>query len=245
MGRRKCQPKKGGLVQKLPKEWIPYFQQHGMTSRLRNALRTKKWTTTQIALVVRTYPDYKDYPDASPEPTPELSEESSPEDSGVEPSEASSRRGDLPPAAAQPIPAAQPKPGTSRGGGSSSSRPYLKKQRAAKKEPRKQFSVPTGLKKPHCYRPGTVALRQIRHYQKSTELLIRKLPFRCLVREIAQGIMTDLCFQAAAFGALQEASEAYLVGLLEDSNLCAIHSGCVTIMPKDIQLARHIWGERT
>ena len=80
----KCQPKKGGLIRKLPKEWIPYFQQHGMTSRLRNALRTKKWTTTQIALVVRTYPDYKDYPDASPEPTPELSEESSPGDSGVD-----------------------------------------------------------------------------------------------------------------------------------------------------------------
>ena len=112
MGRRKCQPKKGGLVQKLRKEWIPYFQQHGMTSRLRNAFRTKKWTTTQIALVVRTYPD------ASSEPTPELSEESSPEDSGVEPSEASSRRGDSPPAAAQPKPVAQPKPGTSRGGGS-------------------------------------------------------------------------------------------------------------------------------
>ena len=216
-----------------------------MTSRLRNALRTKKWTTTQIALVVRTYPDYKDYPDALPEPTPEPSEESSPEDSGVEPSETSSRRGDSPPAAAQSIPAVQPKPGTSRGGGSSSSRPYLKKQTAAKKEPRKQFSVPTGLKKPHCYRPGTVALRQIRHYQKSTELLIRKLPFRCLVREIAKGIMTDLHFQAAAFGALQEASEAYLVGLLEDSNLCAIHSGCVTIIPKDIQLTRHIQGERT
>ena len=58
-----------------------------MTARLRNALRTKKWTTTQIALVVRKYPDFKAYPDASPEPTPELSEESSPEDSGVEPSE--------------------------------------------------------------------------------------------------------------------------------------------------------------
>ena len=102
--------------------------------------------------MVRTYPDYKDYPDASPEPTPEPSEESSPEDSGVEPSEASSRRGELPPAAAQPKSVVQPKPkpGTSRGGGSSSSRPYPKKQTVAKKEPRKQFSVPTGLKKPRC-----------------------------------------------------------------------------------------------
>ena len=83
----------------------------------------------QIALVVRKYSDYKDYPDASPEPTPELSEESSPENSGVELSEASSRRGELPPAAAQPKPVAQPKPkpGTSRGGGSSSRKSYLKK----------------------------------------------------------------------------------------------------------------------
>ena len=110
MGSRKHQPKKGGLVRKLPKEWIPYFQQHGMTTILRNALRTKKWTTMQIALVVRKYPDFKDYPDASPEPTPELSEESSPEDSGVEPSEVSSRRGGSPPAAAQPKPIAQTKP---------------------------------------------------------------------------------------------------------------------------------------
>ena len=208
-----------------------------MTARLINALRTKKWTTTQIALVVRKYPDFKTYPDASPEPTPEPSEESSPEDSGVEPSVAT-RRGSSPVAA-------QPKPGTSRGGGSDSKKSYPKKQIAAKKEPRKQFSLPTGLKKPHHYRPGTVALRQIRHYQKSTELLIRKLPFRCLVREIAQGYMFDVHFQAAAFGALQEASEAYLVRLLEDSNLCAIHSGCVTIMPRDIQLARCIQGERT
>ena len=90
-----------------------------------------------------------------------------------------------------------------------------------------------------------MALRQIRHYQKSTELLIRKLLLDVYVREIAQGYMFDVHFQAAAFSALQEASEAYLVGLLEDSNLCAIHSGCVTIMPKDIQLARCIWGERT
>ena len=222
----------------MPKEWIPYFQQHGMTARMRNALRTKKWTTTQIALVVRKYPNFKTYPDASPEPTPEPSEESSPEDSGVEPSVATRRR------ESSPV-AAQPRPGTRRGGGSDSKKSYPKKQIAAKKEPRKQFSLPTGLKKPHHYRLGTVALRQIRHYQKSTELLIRKLPFRRLVREIAQGYMFDVCFQAAAFSALQEASEAYLVGLLEDSNLCAIHSGCVTIMPRDIQLARRIWGERT
>ena len=101
-----------------------------------------------------------------------------------------------------------------------------------------------GLKKPMRYRPGTVALREIRRYQKTTELLIRKLPFSRLVREIAQDFKTDLRFQPQAIGALQEAAEAYLVGLFEDTNLCAIHAKRVTIMPKDIQLARRIRGER-
>merc|ERR1712212_623229 len=121
------------------------------------------------------------------------------------------------------------------------------------KAPRKQLateaarkSAPAtgGVKKPHRYRPGTVALREIRRYQKSTELLIRKLPFQRLVREIAQDFKTDLRFQSSAVMALQEASEAYLVGLFEDTTLCAIHAKRVTIMPKDIQLARRIRGER-
>uniref|UniRef100_A0A8C6N557 Core Histone H2A/H2B/H3 domain-containing protein n=1 Tax=Mus spicilegus TaxID=10103 RepID=A0A8C6N557_MUSSI len=81
---------------------------------------------------------------------------------------------------------------------------------------------PTGwVKKPHRYRPGTVALREIRCYQKSTELLIRKLPFQRLVREIAQNFKTDLRFQSAAIGVLQESSEAYLVSFFEDTNLSA------------------------
>ena len=101
-----------------------------------------------------------------------------------------------------------------------------------------------GVKKPHRFRPGTVALREIRKYQKSTELLIRKLPFQRLVRKIAQDFKTDLRFQSSAVAALQEAAEAYLVGLFEDTNLCAIHAKRVTIMPKDIQLARRIRGER-
>ena len=105
-------------------------------------------------------------------------------------------------------------------------------------------SAEGGVKKPHRYRPGTVALCEIRRYQTSTELLIRKLPFQCLVREIAQNIKMDLRFQSAAIMALQESAEAYLVGLFEDSNLCAIHAKRVTIMPKDIQLARRIRGER-
>ena len=102
-----------------------------------------------------------------------------------------------------------------------------------------------GPAKPNRYRPGTVALREIRRYQKSTDLLIRKLPFQHVVREIAQDIKTDLRFQGAALMALQEAAEAYLVGLFEDTNLCAIHARRVTIMPKDIQLARRIHGERS
>ena len=100
-------------------------------------------------------------------------------------------------------------------------------------------------KKPHRYRPGTVSLREIRRYQKSTELLIRKLPFQRLVRELGQDLgKMNARFQSGAIMALQEASEAYLVGLLEDTNLCTVHAKRVTIMPKDIQLARHIRGER-
>ncbi|MBW0526560.1 hypothetical protein O181_066275 [Austropuccinia psidii MF-1] len=121
------------------------------------------------------------------------------------------------------------------------------------KAPRKQLAAkaarkavpPTGgVKKPHRYRPGTVALREIRRYQKSTELLIRKLPFQRLVREIAQDFKTDLRFQSSAVMALQESAEAYLVGLFEDTNLAAIHAKRVTIQPKDMQLARRLRGER-
>lgn len=90
----------------------------------------------------------------------------------------------------------------------------------------------------------SVALREIRRYQKSTELLIRRAPFQRLVREIAQDFKTDLRFQIHAMGALQEAAEAYLVGLFEDVNLCCIHRKNITISPKDIQLARRIRGER-
>ena len=100
------------------------------------------------------------------------------------------------------------------------------------------------LIKPHRYRAGTVALKDIRHFQGSTALLIRKLPFQRVVREIAQDYKTDLRFQSAAILCLQEATEAYLVRLFDDANLCAIHARRVTIMPKDILLARQIRGER-
>ena len=112
------------------------------------------------------------------------------------------------------------------------------------KAARKSAPSHGGVKKPHRFKPGTVALREIRKYQKSTELLVRKLPFQRLVREIAQEFKSDLRFQSSAVLALQEASEAYMVGLFEDTNLCAIHAKRVTIMPKDIQLARRIRGEK-
>jgi len=119
------------------------------------------------------------------------------------------------------------------------------RKQLATKAARKSAPATGGVKKPHRYRPGTVALREIRRYQKSTELLIRKLPFQRLVREIAQDFKTDLRFQGSAVLALQESAEAYLVGLFEDTNLAAIHAKRVTIMPKDIQLARRIRGERS
>ena len=99
-------------------------------------------------------------------------------------------------------------------------------------------------RRPHRLRPGTLALREIRKYQKSTDPLIRRQPFQRLVREIAQGMRPDLRFQSSALEALQEAAEAHLVGLFGDTNLCAIHSGRVTILPKDMQLARRLRGER-
>ena len=112
------------------------------------------------------------------------------------------------------------------------------------KAPQSQVTVGTKGRKPRRYKPGTVALREIRRFQKSTELLIRRTPFQRLVREIAQTYSPYLRFQSGAIIALQEAAEAYLVGLLEDSNLCAIHAKRVTIMPRDMQLVRRIRGER-
>ncbi|OBA22700.1 histone-fold-containing protein [Metschnikowia bicuspidata var. bicuspidata NRRL YB-4993] len=96
------------------------------------------------------------------------------------------------------------------------------------------------------YRPGTNALREIRKFQRGTDLLLRKLPFARLVKEIADiyiGSGYGIRWQSNAILALQEASEAFLIHLLEDTNLCAIHAKRVTIMQKDIQLARRIRGQ--
>ena len=127
-----------------------------------------------------------------------------------------------------------------------------RKSQAGIKKPRKQYSKTAkktvtsktgGIKKPHRFRPGTVAAREIKKFQKSTELLIRKLPFQRLVKSIAHDIRPETRFQSSAVLALQESSEAYLVGLFEDTNLCAIHGNRVTIMKKDVVLARRIRGE--
>ncbi|XP_074662398.1 histone H3.3-like [Tubulanus polymorphus] len=97
-----------------------------------------------------------------------------------------------------------------------------------------------GIKK--SKRPGRVALREIRQFQKSTELLIKKMPFQRLVKEITHSIKPDLRFQSVALEALQVAVEDFLIGLFVDSNLCAIHAKRVTVMPKDLQLAIRLRG---
>ena len=117
------------------------------------------------------------------------------------------------------------------------------RKQLATKAARSSAPATGGLKKPHRYRPGTVALREIRRYQKSTELLFRKLPFQRFVREVAQDYKTDLRFQGSAVLALQTAAEDYLVGLFEETNLAAIHAKRVTIMAKDMRLAYRIRGD--
>ena len=129
--------------------------------------------------------------------------------------------------------------------------PPSRKQRGLAYKKKREVDVP--VKKPHRYRPGTVALREIRRYQKSTDSLIARFPFARFFREVLTDeikdrkatIMGEPRVTASALAATQEATEAYLVGLFEDTNLCAIHAKRVTIMPKDMQLARRIRGEST
>ena len=107
------------------------------------------------------------------------------------------------------------------------------------------YYKPSEKQKKFRWKPGTRALQEIRFYQKSMALLLRRIPFLCLIREVAQDFKTDLRFTADATYTLQCASKDYLVRLFEDSNLCAIHAKWVTIMPKEVQLAWRIRGERT
>ena len=140
-----------------------------------------------------------------------------------------------------------------RRNGKSSRKDLSEYQKGGGKAPRKQLpprlpqkdgggkpAFTGAIKKPHHWRPGTVALREIRRYQKSTELLCHKVCVARLIREVAQDFKTDLCFQATALMALQEATEAWLVRLFEDMNLCVIHRKRVTVMPKDLKLVHQI-----
>ena len=109
---------------------------------------------------------------------------------------------------------------------------------------KKKTAPAEGGKKKNRFRPGTVALREIKRYQKSTDTLIPRAPFQRFVRHICEGIDHEIRFQSQALMAVQEATEMYLVGLFEDTNLCAIHANRSTIMKKDMELARRIRGER-
>ena len=137
------------------------------------------------------------------------------------------------------------------------SKPTSKKAIKGGKQPRKHMLHKTtgGIKKPHRYRSGLLALREIRRYQQSTKSLIRKTPFNKLIKEISQEYRIcpegpgtpsiQVCFQLTALAALQEAAENYLVGLFEDMNLLAIHAKRVTVMPCDIRLALRIRGDES
>ena len=108
----------------------------------------------------------------------------------------------------------------------------------------KRAPLTGGVKKPQRYRPGTVALREIRKYQKYVDLLIPMVSFQRLVREIIQDTCRDRNIdmkriQSTALLALQEASEHYLVELFQNSQLAAIHANRVTVLPRDIQLVRY------
>ena len=114
---------------------------------------------------------------------------------------------------------------------------------------KKRTPLTGGVKKPQRYRPGTVALREIRKYQKSGDLLIPKVNFQRLVREVVQSVCRDRNIdtkriQSTALLALQEASEHYLVDLFQHSQLAAIHGNRVTVLPRDIQLVRYFKGDQ-
>ena len=158
-------------------------------------------------------------------------------------------------AARNPIPAKFPRKGGGKGKGKGSFQKQLVNRTVrvgrvrhrsdkCKVMPRKQTAE--GSNRRHRYRPGTRALMEIWWYQKRVGLICSKLAFSRLIREICHDdlMKTEIRFQASAIAAIQERTEAYIVGLLEDTQLEAIHGKCVTIMPKDVQIARHIRGER-
>ncbi len=113
-----------------------------------------------------------------------------------------------------------------------------------KKTSKKKKQVAVDGKKTHRFKPGTVALREIRRFQKAAGLLIRKQPFYRLAREISQDYSTDIRFQQSALNILQIYIESKLINMFENANLVAIHAKRVTLMPKDLQLARRVMHDR-
>lgn len=118
------------------------------------------------------------------------------------------------------------------------------KRSLGQKKGKKVASASQGAKRSHRWRPGTVALREVKRAQRGTELLVQKAPFSRLVREIAESHKAGLRFQASAVAAIQEATESFVISLLSDSNLVALHANRVTAMPRDLQLVRRLRGER-
>jgi len=149
----------------------------------------------------------------------------------------------------KPAAAAQKITGKKIGPASKLGRKKLEKSPKTPAQKRKSMTGPSRTpgtqRKKQKWRPGTVALREIRQYQRSTNLLIPKLPFSRLIKELANERSSSggLRFQSSALMALQEAAESYIVQLFEDTNLCAIHAKRVTVMPKDMNLARRIRGD--
>ncbi|KAI5192841.1 histone H3 [Nematocida sp. AWRm77] len=121
------------------------------------------------------------------------------------------------------------------------------RKQLATKAARKSTGPSTGIstKRPHRYRAGTVALKEIRKYQKSTELLIRKQPFQRMVRGLCQDKKPDIRLQGSALASLQEATESFITSLFEDAKDCADHAKRVTVMSKDLRLAMRIRNKST
>ncbi|EPY27914.1 histone H3 [Strigomonas culicis] len=118
------------------------------------------------------------------------------------------------------------------------------KRSITSKKSKKAPRAASGVKHARRWRPGTVALREVKKFQRSVDLLIQRAPFQRLVREIAAAQKEGIRFSSSALLALQESTEAYVVSLLADTNLATVHARRVTIMPRDIQLALRLRGDR-
>eukprot|EP00477_Mikrocytos_mackini_P000003 GAHX01000003.1.p1 GENE.GAHX01000003.1~~GAHX01000003.1.p1 ORF type:complete len:140 (-),score=20.46 GAHX01000003.1:34-453(-) len=119
------------------------------------------------------------------------------------------------------------------------------RKQLATKVARKSAPATGGVKKPHRFKPGTVALREVRRYQKTTECLTRKLPFQRLVRDCAHMFKSELRFQKVALECLQTAMELWVSTVLDDAQCYCIHAKRVTLQAKDIDLAIKIIGRHT